>query len=672
MPHKHSSSNIGQPVGNPRALVRQVKMVEEMDICRTNDSVNQLEYQLDAVKHVIEECRAAGKRCDYGEAIQQAEVALETLGEIEHRLRESSSIRHAASPDVEKLLYRNEIRTASVHGYMGYALMKQGHFETALTYLEKSINLRRVIEHEQDNAMEASVAISPDSIRQCNEALVTKKAYEHCQARVSQSKDGARLVKYPRTAHLFDTGGTATTADDLVLSENDAVVTALCNGDTCIVIEEKLDGANLGILFDPLTGQILVQNRSHFISSGEHAQFSRITEWIEQHRGALHHILCTDDYVQRGQRILHGEWLAARHSVPYHRLPGFFVAYDIFVKNEDKFFSRKRFHTVMKESGIPVAPVLESRIFGPYTSREARAGRFRSELFAFLDSKSAFRNDEGTVEGIVLRVDDPESLWNQHRYKIVRPDFVRGCNDGHWQSRTIEKQQVDFAFGFDYVTECYAFADTDDNSTIIEEDTKMPAEARLSESQSIKSAGKVSKEEREYAAQRARARRRVPRCVMLMGLPGSGKSTFANRLAASAPSEWTVVNQDCLGKKKCIALAGMVSKKNRVILDRCNATVVERQEWHGIVGSQPKGDTALVYFAANVDTCIERVKNRAAHETIPEGTGERIVKCVAKTLEAPSSQDESLFGTLEIVNTFQESNALLYRWGVDDGNVHKM
>jgi putative protein kinase ArgK-like GTPase of G3E family len=56
------------------------------------------------------------------------------------------------------------------------------------------------------------------------------------------------------------------------------------------------------------------------------------------------------------------------------------------------------------------------------------------------------------------------------------------------------------------------------------------------------SKSKLPKEAREYVAQRARCCRRVPHYVMLMGLPGSGKSTFARALAASAPSEWTVVN----------------------------------------------------------------------------------------------------------------------------------
>lgn len=489
----------------------------------------------------------------------------------------------------------------------------------------------------------------------------------------NQSLESPALIKFPRTTHLFDTGGSATTNDDLVLEPNDPAITCLCNGTTRVVIEEKVDGANLGVSFDPSTNSFVAQNRSHYISTGEHAQFSRLSEWIEENREGLQHVLCRiDDNSNLEDRglIIYGEWLAARHSVPYNRLPGLFLAYDIFDRKANKFFSRKRFHTVMKDSGIPVVPVIDSRTFGPYARRKRGAQLFRSELIQYLDSKSSFRNDDGTVEGVVLRVDDENSEWLQHRYKIVRPDFVRGCNGGHWTRRQIEKQRLDFEFAAEYVTSCYPFAQTEnraDDSNQTNKPTVAENEepkAQPSAKQSAKEKKRISKEEKEYEKQRARARRRVPRCVMTMGLPASGKSTFSAKLAASSP-EWIVVSQDKLGKKQAVALAGKANKKNRVIVDRCHPTASERQEWHQTLGAPSKGDVALVYFAADAETCIERAKNRTNHETIPAGKGERIVRCVAKLMEPPSKQDEQIFGTIEIVKSFEEANALLRKWGVD-------
>ena len=51
---------------------------------------------------------------------------------------------------------------------------------------------------------------------------------------------------------------------------------------------------------------------------------------------------------------------------------------------------------------------------------------------------------DGPVEGVVLRVDDADGKWLKRRCKIVRPDFVAGCGDGHWATRAIERQRVDY------------------------------------------------------------------------------------------------------------------------------------------------------------------------------------------------------------------------------------
>lgn len=653
---------------NAKAGISQQADSTSHDHCRAKQNVaiatdvkslRHLECLVDAAQKNVKKCRQSGKQGDFDELVKRAREALDALKALEAQFADASCELHQASPERFRTLHVQTKQLAgTVHGFMGYALMKQGKYNEALTFLEKSLEIRQ---QAMQSDTQATIEKGPSTPRDLREAAVVQHAYEYCQSQISDTAESSSplLIKYPRTTHLFDTGGTAVTTDDLVLSENDAAVTALCNGSAFVVIEEKIDGANLGILLDPSTQDFLVQNRSHFISSGEHPQFSRISEWIEEHRLGLRQVLCTSD--SDGSLILYGEWLAARHSLPYHKLPGLFVAYDIFDKKQGKFYSRNRFHTIMRDSGIPVVPIIELRTFGPYGQRQQRAGLFRSELVRFLDTESAFRNDGGTVEGIVLRVDDAESHWLQHRYKVVRPDFVQGCNESHWMSHSIEKQRVDFAFALEYVTYCYHFAQTDEASEITDKtidttaDKKMPATSPPPLS---------TREAKEYAAQRARARRRVPRCVMLMGLPASGKSTFASRLAESN-EEWTVVNQDRLGKKACIALASKASRRNRVILDRCHPTAAERQEWHDTLGSPPKGDVGLVYFAANAETCIERAKRRPNHESIPHGTGERIVRCVDKMLEAPSSNDERLFGTIEIVSTFEESNALLHKWGVD-------
>ena len=76
--------------------------------------------------------------------------------------------------------------------------------------------------------------------------------------------------KFPRTHHILDAGGKAVTRDDLLL--DDGEIALFCNGTTLVWVEEKVDGANLGISITK-DGKIVAQNRSHFVNSASASQF---------------------------------------------------------------------------------------------------------------------------------------------------------------------------------------------------------------------------------------------------------------------------------------------------------------------------------------------------------------------------------------------------------------
>lgn len=97
-----------------------------------------------------------------------------------------------------------------------------------------------------------------------------------------------------------------------------------------IIIEEKIDGANLGISFDT-DGNIKLQNRGDYLIEPLHGQWKVLPEWLVVHDAELFDIL-TDKY------ILFGEWCYAKHSIFYSKLPDYFVAFDIFDKENEKFF----------------------------------------------------------------------------------------------------------------------------------------------------------------------------------------------------------------------------------------------------------------------------------------------------------------------------------------------
>ena len=86
-----------------------------------------------------------------------------------------------------------------------------------------------------------------------------------------------------------------------------------------IVIEEKVDGANLGISFDH-DGEIHLQNRGNWLSYPLNGQWKKLEEWLITKEDTLFDCLC-DRY------ILFGEWCYATHSIYYNKLPDYFIGY---------------------------------------------------------------------------------------------------------------------------------------------------------------------------------------------------------------------------------------------------------------------------------------------------------------------------------------------------------
>lgn len=169
-------------------------------------------------------------------------------------------------------------------------------------------------------------------------AVVTIDSYE-ASARFLLDFAPVALMKFPRTTHLLNLG--AATPDDLVtdlanlqrsMANASASTSARAGEGTCdgeskdedkdkgdagtssttqCIITENIDGANLGFsLRSDLS--LLVQNRSHWLSSADHVQFSKLDTYIERHREELYAVLDRDpEFPER--YILFGEWMAATH-----------------------------------------------------------------------------------------------------------------------------------------------------------------------------------------------------------------------------------------------------------------------------------------------------------------------------------------------------------------------
>lgn len=217
-------------------------------------------------------------------------------------------------------------------------------------------------------------------------------------------KDQA-LPPYPRTPVLPYKPNGAT--DDVVASDSEAAVVF---GSRYLHIEEKLDGANIGIAV--IDDHPIIRNRDHFLSKGSSkGQFAPLWGWYYDNRGRFERL---SEY---GSFSVYGEWLLARHTIPYTRLPDWFVAYDLYDQNVGKFLSPATGRRILQETGFHIPLNIHE---GALESHEELV-EYYEDLEQMTRLQSAWADSE--VEGIYLKVCNHEVVT--HRFKMVREDFRR-------------------------------------------------------------------------------------------------------------------------------------------------------------------------------------------------------------------------------------------------------
>lgn len=222
------------------------------------------------------------------------------------------------------------------------------------------------------------------------------------------------FIRFPHTPHLAWLGPGAP-RDDKVLAADEAA--ALLADE--VVVEEKLDGANLGISLAE-DGALRLQNRGQYLHRPFTGQFQRLGGWIAAHEEALRRELSLG-------LILFGEWCAARHSVGYDRLPDWLIVFDVYDRSEHKFFSTARRDALAQRLELAVVRAVSR---GRTTLAELTE-RLRAE-------PSLYR--AGPIEGFVVRKETLD--WLRARAKLVHPEFVQGI-DEHWRRRRIEWNRVE-------------------------------------------------------------------------------------------------------------------------------------------------------------------------------------------------------------------------------------
>ena len=245
-----------------------------------------------------------------------------------------------------------------------------------------------------------------------------------------------QIYKYPRTRHLE---GSRKQAGDEDLKN---VKFEEIEG-KYLVLEEKVDGANCGISFGG-DGKMYLQSRGHFLNGGYgERQFDLFKMWA----GCFEEQLCR---LLEDRYVMYGEWLYAKHTVFYDRLPHYFMEFDIFDKQEGKFFSTEKRREFLKDAPfIQSVRVLSQGYFsslkdiekwiGPslFISKEPEPAFLAQCEKSGVNPEPALRQTDltGIMEGIYIKVEDGDYVTD--RLKFVRASFLNTILDSesHWVNR---------------------------------------------------------------------------------------------------------------------------------------------------------------------------------------------------------------------------------------------
>ncbi len=206
---------------------------------------------------------------------------------------------------------------------------------------------------------------------------------------------------YPRIPHLSkDISNMAN--DDIVLGDVAFPITA--------EYQEKVDGANLGISWN--NDGPVVRNRNFVLNKGyskistpSKRQFVNTWQWIHKHEEDIKEVI--DRWM--APLTIYGEWMWAKHSIEYNKLPDWFLAYDIWSPLDNKFVSVKKMEELLNGTNIRYIPSITK------TFKSIGDVKHTSEL------QSNFT--DGYAEGIVIKV--CSDRWVENTYKVVNKFYTR-------------------------------------------------------------------------------------------------------------------------------------------------------------------------------------------------------------------------------------------------------
>ena len=175
--------------------------------------------------------------------------------------------------------------------------------------------------------------------------------------------------------------------------------------------------------------------------------------------------------------------------------------------------------------------------------------------------------------------------------------------------------------------------------------------------------------------------------LLLVGLPGSGKTVLATTLCRILPWKYSHVNQDLLqSRPACLRETQRILDMGKCpIIDRCNISKRQRQYFTQFItasslsfsatanNTQASNDNyvpvdCVVLQSASVQECIQRCKQRIDHPTLPPHQVQRVIGIMQHEWEEPKTfnptgikQASKSYERLRSVSTIQ-NDAKLQQW----------
>lgn len=252
-----------------------------------------------------------------------------------------------------------------------------------------------------------------------------------------------KIIKYPRTKHIE---GSRLQKGDEDLSQ----ISFKNIKGKYIVIEEKVDGANTAISFNE-NKELLLQSRGHYLRGGyRERHYDLFKLWANAHKDEFYDVISN-------RYIIYGEWLYAKHSIYYDKLPHFFLEFDVYDKVNKVFLDTKSRKELLKDLPIFSVPVLATGTFNKmddilkylkdsnYISNN-HIDNLRNEARKLnLDEELILRQTdlEKTMEGLYIKVEENGVVVD--RMKYVRYTFLQTVeeSESHWLNRPIFPNKLD-------------------------------------------------------------------------------------------------------------------------------------------------------------------------------------------------------------------------------------